>query len=191
MRTEHNFPLFAAIILPFRASSELIKRMEFNDCIANRTLGQTQHNFQQPIISIILNSVLSIPKALMIKSMASNTLSTFGYEDKDSNFAISTSLAVASTALTIVFESDKINILSKRLMQNTVPMLLEGAQAALLSTIYYGMGSSELDLPMLAVAGVFALETVVEAVSIDRHWTTVLSPFCGKVRSKVARWLGF
>jgi hypothetical protein len=190
MRTEREFPLFAAIVLPFRASSELIKRMEFDNCLAKRELGSTQPDFQHPIISIILNATLSIPKALMIKSMTSNTLSAIGYEDEDSNFLLSTSLAVASSALTTAFESDKITILSKRLMQDPAYILLRMTQATLVSSIYYGMGSGELELPILAAASVVALEAVVEAVSIDRQWTTRLTPWGNNFRSKIASWLG-
>lgn len=86
---------------------------------------------------------------------------------------ISTSLAVASGALTVAFESDKINTLGKKLAHNTWPTLLGIAQATLVTSIYYGMSNNELELPMLTAASVFALEAVVEAVSIEKHWTKI------------------
>ncbi len=76
-------------------------------------------------------------------------------------------------------------------MQDPLYGLQIVSQAALIPSIYYGIGSHELELPILAAASVFGLETVAEAVSIHRHWTKSIYPFGNKVCSKIANWLGF
>ncbi|MBN9342864.1 MAG: hypothetical protein J0H87_00575 [Holosporales bacterium] len=177
IRAERHFPTFSAITIPPRAISAFIRGMEPHDCLANKVLSPVRSGFKQPWGSTVLTTVLSIPKALMIQAMANEVLEDYVGVGNNSRLVISSSLAVASGALTIAFESDKINTLVQKVAQNPWPTLQEIAQAAFLASIYMGVGD-ELGFSTATVMGIFALETAVEAVSLERHW------------KKIARWLG-
>lgn len=173
--TVHAEIMAAEKIFFTAAASEFLKRIEYDECLAHQFAGINRSRPQTPIFSFLFVGATSIPKSLMISEMVNRSLEDLNWNDEASRAAVSTSVAVASSALTIMFESHKMDTVCRRVTQDPRSMLVALLQSAFFSYIFYNVCETELGLTPFVAASVFCLEALTEAVSTESHWTKTIS----------------